>query len=109
MVRKARAPKTEAPGRRTAVILRQNAIPFLLALRDEATWCTPSHVARKMGAQTRWMQTTVSRLQAAGLIDVRDTGRRGDRATREVNLTKRGARLCKALDSVVEELEPNGG
>lgn len=95
----------EVPGQQTAAILRQNAIPFLLALDGGPQWQPPAHVARSAGLETRWMRGTVERLQSAGLIDVRTTGKRGSRTTREVAITRRGAKACKILSQLVQELE----
>lgn len=98
-------PEPDAAGKKTAAIMRQNAIPFLLTLADSKVWSVPSHIASEMGTSTRWTQTTVHRLSAADLVETRVTGTRGIRTTREIRLTPKGLRVAKLLRALVEELE----
>lgn len=94
-----------SPGRRAAQVLSRNAIPFMLELGRSDEWQSPTKVARAIGAQTKWAGMTVARLRKAGLIDVRTSGRRAGRTTREICLTMRGRQVSALLEELVGRLE----
>lgn len=96
----------KAVGRKTGAVLSQNAIPFLLHLADNPGWHAPSRVAKAIGAQTKWVPTTVSRLRKAGLLEIEATGRRAGRTTHQIRLTTRGERVAGLLRPVVAILDP---
>lgn len=87
------------------MVLSQNAIPFLLHLSTNSGWHTPTRVAKAIGAQTKWVSTTVARLKKAGLLEIEATGKRAGRTTHQVRLTPRGEEIVTLLQPLVAILE----
>lgn len=68
-------------------------------------WHTPTRVAKAIGAQTKWVPTTVAPLKKAGLIEIEATGKRAGRTTHQVRLTARGEKVAALLQPVLTMLD----
>lgn len=86
-------------------MLRQNAIPFLFYLADNEGWHAPSSIAKEIGAQTKYVGGTVSRLAAAGLVECQPAGTVAGRPTQRICLTPGGEALVEKLKPVLDQLE----
>lgn len=99
----------EAPsirGRRTADILRQNAIPFLLYLSSNPGWHPPTKIAKAIRGAPRHAVGTAERLHEAGLVDIEPAGTRGDKGTFRIRSTDKGREVAELMQPVVGVFEP---
>lgn len=100
-----RGQKAAARGRRTAEILRQNAIPFLFGLADRVGPEAPTQVARSIRSDPKYAVALAKRLASSGLAEIHATGRVAGRLTYRVSITQRGREVVRLLEPVITLLE----
>jgi DNA-binding MarR family transcriptional regulator len=97
--------RRRAIGKKTAQVLRQNAIAFLMFLRENAGPHTPTAVIRGIGSETKYATATAARLRKAGLIEAAPGEVVAGKQTQRVSLTPRGQKACDLLGPLVRLLE----
>lgn len=97
-----------ARGRKTAAVLGQNAIPFLIELAREKGPRPPTKVAESIDGDPKYAIALAERLAEEGLVDLKVAGKVAGKTTHLVSITSRGRQFLTLMDPVVRFFESAG-